>query len=159
MLHAPVDYLDKKMTGEWTSNPQPEYSVTDCSEPSCFEEAESGAKSLLLAAARRLESMEALLLNPTPQHIQDAEQLFEMAAEDIQALQMSCQGACPKDGELRAEALALQARLRRVLVLLNGALRVHWHRLRRMGSYLETYTAAGAKKVCVPNLPRLDIKL
>jgi hypothetical protein len=147
------------MTGDWADNPQPERSVTDYSDPVYLQQSQSDAKSLLLAAARRLESVENLLLNPMPHHIQEAEQLFELAAEDLQALQTSGPNAWPAADEFRAEALALQATLRRVLALLNGALRVHWHRLRRMGSYLETYTAAGAKKVCVPYFPRLDLKM
>ncbi len=146
------------MTGDLADSPQAGSSVTDSSDLIWPHAKPDNTKRLLIAASRRLESIEDLLLDPTPQHIQDAERLFELAAEDIQALPESCQ--FPEDAdEYHAYALAFQATSRRILALLNGALRVHWHRLRRMGSYHETYTAAGQQKVCVPRLPRLDLKM
>ncbi len=146
------------MTVDLDADRQSEYSITDSSEVIWSQEKADGTKQFLLAASRRLELIEELLLDPTPQRIEEAERLVELAAEDIQALPASCH-TLPEGGEYRAYALAFQATSRRVLALLNGALRVHWHRLRRMGSYNETYTAAGAKKVCVPCLPRLDLKM
>ena len=146
------------MTGDLADSPQAGSSVTDSSDLIWPHAKPDNTKRLLIAASRRLESIEDLLLDPTPQHIQDAERLFELAAEDIQALPESSQFAEDAD-EYHAYALAFQATSRRILALLNGALRVHWHRLRRMGSYHETYTAAGQQKVCVPRLPRLDLKM
>lgn len=146
------------MTVDLDADGQLEYSVVNSSEVICSPEKADGTKQLLLAASRRLASIEELLLNPTPENIREAERLVELAAEDIHALPASCHTLLDMD-EYRAYALAFEATSRRVLTLLNGALRVHWHRLRRMGSYNETYTAAGAKKVCVPCLPRLDLKM
>lgn len=146
------------MIGGLAYSPQRELDVTDSSDPECSLEIASNARKLLLSASHRLESSEDLLLNPTPQHIQEAERLFELAAEDMQAFQAIFRD-CPDKSVFRADALAFQATLRRVLALLNGALRVHWNRLRRMGSYHETYTASGAKRVCIPHLPSLDLKI
>jgi hypothetical protein len=126
------------MSIDGADNPQLEYSVTDFSDLTYSQKADN-ARTLLLAASRRLESIEDLLLDPLPQHIEEAERLLQL--------------------DFRSDALVFQATSRRVLALLNGALRVHWHRLRRMGSYHETYTAAGVKKVCVPCFPHLDLKM
>lgn len=144
------------MRSDLVDIPEGEYSLTDSSEPVLSER--SAAGKYLLKAMRRLKSIEDLLLNPTPQQIQEAERLFELAAGDIQALRTEPRDWADAD-EFRADALEFQATSRRVLALLNGAIRVHWHRLRRMGSYHETYTAAGTQKVCVPRLPRLDLKM
>ena len=146
------------MSVDGADNPQLEHSVTDFSDLTYSQKADS-ARTLLLAASRRLESIEDLLLDPLPQHIEEAERLLQLAADDIQALQAGYQHAWPDMNEFRSDALVFQATSRRVLALLNGALRVHWHRLRRMGSYHETYTAAGVKKVCVPCFPHLDLKM
>lgn len=109
--------------------------------------------------SRRLESIEGLLLDPTPQHIEAAERLFERIAEDMQSLQSRCLAAGQDTAELRADAQMIQQASRRIVALLNGALRVHWHRLRRMGSYHETYTSCGANRVCIPPMPSLDLKM
>ena len=109
--------------------------------------------------SRRLESVERLLLDPTPQHIEAAERLFDLIAEDMQSLQSRCQTAGQDAPEMRADAQMIQQASRRIVALLNGALRVHWHRLRRMGSYHETYTACGANRVCIPPIPSLDLKM
>jgi hypothetical protein len=147
------------MMRDWAGNPEVEEGLTDISDPICGDGEPSGAGHLLRGAARTLESIEALLLNPTPQHIQQAEQLLERAAEDIQAAQAESRDASTQTDGLCHDALTLQTISRRVHVLLNGALRVQWHQLRRMGPYLETYTAVGGSKVCVHHLPRLDLKL
>lgn len=147
------------MISDWADSPQPESSITDSSEPIWSEQNDATARVLLATALRRLESIESLLLNPTPQHIQEAERIVELAAEDLRDFQTSCQPAGPEGSEFRNCAMAFQATSRRIAALLNGALRIQWHRLRRMGSYHETYTAAGARKVCIPPLPRLDLKM
>jgi hypothetical protein len=149
----------QRMNYDWAYSPQPQERLTGFSDPIYTAGEISGARRLLHGATRTLESIEALLLDPTPQHIQEAEQLLERAAEDIQACQTESLDGSPDAGKLCFDAFALQAVSRRIHALLNGALRVQWHRLRRMGPYLETYTPAGGSKVCVHHLPRLDLKL
>jgi hypothetical protein len=134
-----------------------EQAATDCSEPDTSSEI-SGRK-FLIAAISKLESAESLLLDPKPERIHQAGRYLTEAAEEIQALQQECGDPAPDGSALQKEVLAFECLSRRVLALLHGALRVQWHRMRRMGSYIETYTAEGATKVCVPGVSRVDLNL
>jgi hypothetical protein len=147
------------MNRDWADIPQPEKGVRDFS-ASIFPVKESAdAKVLLMETACSLKAIESLLLNPTPEHIREAAQLMDNAARHLQRLQAEPARAEWGRDELCSETLAVQRISRRVLALLNGALRVQWHRLRRMGLYLESYTAAGKTTVHRHHLPRLDLKL
>ena len=139
--------------------PQPEKSISDFSGSIFHMEESAEAKGLLVEAAHSLKVIESLLLDPTPDHISEAARLMDNAARHLQQLQAALVQADWARGELCGETLAVQGILCRVFALLNGALRVQWHRLRRMGLYLESYTAAGKTRVHLHHLPRLDLKL
>lgn len=147
------------MNCDWADIPEPEKGVRDFSDPMFHTEERAEAKDHLTETAHSLKAIEFLLLNPTPQHIREAAQLMGSAAGHLQLLQAALAQAEWRRRELCSETLAVEGILHRVLALLNGALRVQWHRLRRMGLYLESYTAEGKTTVHLHHLPRLDLKL
>ncbi len=131
---------------------------TDYSEPTSPPNGIDGARELLIAAGK-LESAETLLLDPRPASVLEAEQLLGEAAECIRSHELQVSDVANQANTCAEQAFALQSTLRRLLVLLQGALRVQWHRMRRTGLYIETYTSGGKTKVCVPRNPRLDVKI
>lgn len=131
---------------------------TDYSEPISPPNDITGARELLIAAGK-LESAETLLLDPTPVSVLEAEQLLDEAADCIRSHELQVSEAADQANTCAEQAFELQSTLRRLLVLLQGALRVQWHRMRRTGLYIETYTSGGKTKVCVHRNPRLDVKI
>ena len=113
----------------------------------------------LRAISDHLHTAELLLINPTPDHIREVESQFEEALLLMQQLQhefpsyIAGAAAC---SELRSEFEALCLRVR---TLLTGARRIQWRRLRRMGSFLETYTPTGTSKTWIPSNADLDVEL
>ncbi len=131
---------------------------TDYSDPRGETEDGFRLSRFLLKAAHDLESVQALLLNPDPERIRQAAHVLEQTAAQVRLLETEHRGGLFRAKGSEMEAIAFQATLRRVLALLQGAQRIQWHRMRRMGSYIETYTANGITKVCVHRLPILDFK-
>jgi hypothetical protein len=132
---------------------------TENSESSLQPHDASAVRGLLIGARGKLDSAEALLLDPTPVRVQQAEHLLEDAAHDIRSLECEFKDLSVEASAIREEVNELESVLRRTLALLLGALRIQWHRMRRTGLYIETYTSGGELKVCLQCRPRLDIEV
>lgn len=84
-----------------------------------------------------LERTASLLLDPVPDHIEEVGKLIEVATTLLREHQ---QGATMLS---TSEVIVLRARCCTVQMLLASAAKVHWHRMRKMGVSLESYTPAG----------------
>lgn len=144
------------ITGNTPSGENP----TDFPEPISQRKAVGSRPNELLAVLRgKLQSAEVMLLDPVPGRIQHAEFLIAEAAECMQALAKNCADVSTEESMLWPEAPGLERTFRRVRALLQGALRIQWHRMRRTGLYIETYTSGGKAKVCLHPTSRLDIEI
>ena len=113
----------------------------------------------LAVISGHLRRAQALLTDPTPDRIRQVDPLLERAFLVMQQCGEECAkhgaGMAGLDGVLGEFHLVC----RRVRTLLTGAQRIHWHRIRRMGCFLETYTATGGTKTWAPASSHLNVEL
>jgi hypothetical protein len=99
-----------------------------------------------------LKRAEVLLLNPIPEHIEEIGKLIEPAAVLIDEHHSSF-------GPLsEAEVALLRSRCRSVRILLSEALKIQWHRMRKLGTSHESYTVSGKPSRWLPCISSFNIE-
>jgi hypothetical protein len=125
------------------------------SNPTTDLEPPPGSDALLwsLNQARwRLNRTEQLLLNPLPESIREANLLVEEVGQQVQRLRrlLDHRSAALDMGHYAPGITEFQQQLRRVSLLLEGARRAQWARIRWVGALVQTYTPGGRARLWNP---------
>lgn len=118
----------------------------------------------LLQARRRLELIERLLMKPTPQGIRDAGLVLDEANQLLNQYCRSGSGQPAGPGELSLQELRpmiseFKQICIRVKVLLEGAQKVQWNRMRAIGAITQSYTATARIKSWKPQSGTINLHL
>lgn len=112
-------------------------------------------KTPLEIATDRLETIEQLLLRPTPQAIFDADALLEQVATIVAECARSRSAESSNVQSIRDFRILCN----RIGKLLEGARRVQWIRMRLITSLSETYTARAEKKIWPPASGTVNVRM
>lgn len=112
----------------------------------------------LKRAGERLQQLEQLLLQPTPEAIREANTLLQ----EVAALVAECRAETnlnAQDHTIHALLNDFRIRCERVAKLLEGARRAQWIRMRLITSLTQTYTARAEAKIWPPPSGTVNIRM
>ena len=114
------------------------------------EEPASSSNREIAAACTYLRTAEKLLLNPTPNAIENAGLILEKVLSSTQTWQNA-------DSAALDSLTDFHELCRRVKALLEGALRVQWTYIHRISSATQTYSPSPVVKTWIPRVWNLSI--